>query len=154
MAIGAKLWDEVSKAAGRRICDVTGDAIQEEVTFVGQITGCGRLEGITGRTVGTDHYWERINCENVLNGTANGVLTLGNELIGFKAVGLGKLIKRSPLRPEDLVSLIWFPDPPPAFEWMRTTIVIWEAVVDPARQTVNASAYEWVGTPAGREANG
>jgi hypothetical protein len=83
---------------------------------------------------------------------------LGKELVGFKALGLGKLIKRSPLRPEDLVSLIWFPDPPPEFGWMRTTIVIWEAVVNPEKQMITASAYEWEGTAAasshatGREA--
>jgi hypothetical protein len=154
MAIGQKLWEEVSKAVGRRICDVSECGVHEEVTFVGQITGFGRLQGISGRTVGTDNYWEKITGENVINGTACGVLTLGTELVGFKALGLGKLIKRSPLRPEDLVSLIWFPDPPPSLDWMRTTIVIWEAVVDPEKQTISATAYEWVGAAGERNPAG
>jgi hypothetical protein len=139
MAIGQKLWEERSKAVGRRICDVSEKGVHEEVTFMGEIRGFGRLEGVVGRTVGTDNYWEKINGENIINGTACGVLTLGEGvLVGFKALGLGKLVKRSPLRPEALVSLIWFPDPPPELGWMTTTIVIWEAVVDPSPSfTVN-----------------
>jgi hypothetical protein len=148
MAIGEKLWEEKSKAVGRRICDVNENGVHEEVTFVGEINGFGRLKGIVGRTVGTDNYWEKITGDNVLNGSACGVLTLGAEMVGFKAIGLGKLVKHSPLKPEALVSLIWFPDPPPDLNWMITTIVIWEAVVDPKNQTVTATAYEWVGPVA------
>jgi hypothetical protein len=148
MAIGEKLWEEKSKAVGRRICDVTENGVHEEVTFVGEITGFGRLKGIKGRSVGTDNYWEKITGENVINGTACGVLTLEADIVGFRALGLGKLVKRSPLKPEALVSLLWFPDPPPDLGWMRSTIVIWEAVVDPKNQTLAATAYEWVGPEA------
>jgi hypothetical protein len=150
MPIGDKLWEETSKAVGRRINDVSEKGVHEEVSFVGEITGFGRLKGMKGRIVGTDNYWEKITGENVIYGNANGILTLQGknegEIVGFKAVGLGKLVKRSPLKPEDLLSLIWFPDPPPEFPWMRSTIVIWEAVVDPKKQTITATAYEWVGS--------
>ena len=145
MPIGQKLWEEKSKAVGRRICDVSENGVHEEVTFVGELKGFGRLQGVLGRTVGTDNYWEKIRTENVLNGTACGVLTLGAEMVGFRALGLGKLVKRSPLKPEALLSLLWFPDPPPDLSWMTTTIVIWEGIVDPKNQTVTATAYEWVG---------
>lgn len=148
MPIGPKLWEEKSKAIGRRINDVSERGVHEEVSFMGEIKGFGRLQDIVGRVVGTDNYWEKITGENVIHGTANGVLTLGTEMVGFKAVGLGKLVKHSPLRPEALVSLIWFPDPPPNLPWTNSTIVIWEAVVDPKTQTITANAYEWVGEQA------
>lgn len=148
MPIGEKLWEEKSKAIGRRINDVSERGVHEEVSFVGEIKGFGRLKNVAGRIVGTDNYWEKITGENVIHGTANGVLTLGTEMVGFKAVGLGKLVKHSPLRPEALVSLIWFPDPPPSLPWTNSTIVIWEAVVDPKTQTISANAYEWVGEKA------
>jgi hypothetical protein len=149
MPLGEKLWEETSKAIGRRINDVSEKGVHEEVSFHGEIRGFGRLKGVVGRTVGTDNYWEKITCENVINGTANGVLTLGTDMVGFKAYGLGKLVKHSPLRPESLVSLIWFPDPPPSLAWMTTTIVIWEALVDPKNQTITATAYEWAGAKQG-----
>lgn len=149
MPIGAKLWEGTSKAVGRRINDVSDRGVHEEVSFVGQIKGFGRLKGMQGRIVGTDNYWEKISGENVTNGNACGVLTLQGgkrgEIVGFKALGLGKLVRRSPLRPEDLLSLIWFPDPPPTLPWMNSTIVIWEAVVNPAEQTITATAMNgWV----------
>jgi hypothetical protein len=154
MPIGDKLWEETSKAVGRRINDVSERGIHEEISFAGQITGFGRLKGMKGRIVGTDNYWEKITGENVIHGNANGVLTLQGEkegeIVGFKAVGLGKLVKHSPLRPEDLLSLIWFPDPPPELSWMKSVIVIWEAVVDPKNQTITATAYEWVGSSRAR----
>jgi hypothetical protein len=149
MPIGEKLWEEISKAASRRIHDVSERGVHEEVSFVGEITGFGRLKGMKGRIVGTDNYWEKITEENVIHGNANGLLTLQGKnegaLVGFKAVGLGKLVKRSPAKPSDLLSLIWFPDPPPEFPWMRNTIVIWEAAVDPKKLTITATAHEWVG---------
>lgn len=150
MPFGDKLWEETSKAAGRRILDVSDRGVHEEVSFIGEITGFGRLKGMTGRIVGTDNYWERITGENVIFGDANGLLTLQGKdegaLVGFKAVGLGKLVKRSPAKPSDLLSLIWFPDPPPEFPWMRNLIVIWEAAVDPKKLTITATAHEWVGS--------
>jgi hypothetical protein len=76
---------------------------------------------------------------------------LGSDIVGFKAYGLGKLVKRSPARPQDLLSLIWFPDPPPNLSWLRTTIVLWEAVVDEKSQTIKATAYEWVGPKVAKE---
>jgi hypothetical protein len=39
--------------------------------------------------------------------------------------------------------LLYFPDPPPSLEWMRTTLILWEAVTDPVSQTITATAYEW-----------
>ena len=63
---------------------------------MGDLRGFGRLKGIVGRTVGTDNYWEKISGENVINGTARGVLTLGADMVGFKAYGMGELVKHSP----------------------------------------------------------
>ena len=55
------------------------------------------------------------------------------------------------MRPEALLSLIWFPDPPPSLSWLTITIVLWEAVVDPKTQTIKATAYEWAGPKGGNE---
>src|SRR5262249_38132154 len=76
MPFGEKLWEEISKAASRRIHDVSERGVHEEVSFVGEITGLGRLKGLKGRIVGTDNYWEKITEENVIHGNANGLLTL------------------------------------------------------------------------------
>ena len=101
MPIGDKLWEETSKAVGRRINDVSERGVHEEVSFVGEITGFGRLKGMKGRIVGTDNYWEKITGENVIYGNANGVLTLQGkkegEIVGFKAVGLGTRSSSVPL---------------------------------------------------------
>jgi hypothetical protein len=154
MPIGEKLWEETSKAVGRRFNDVSERGVHEEVSFVGEVKGFGRLRGIKGRTSGTDNYWEKLSGESVVNGTACGVMTLGAEIVGFKAYGLGKLVKRSPARPQDLLSLIWFPDPPPSLSWLTNTIVLWEAVVDEKSQTINATAYEWIGPKVAKESVG
>jgi hypothetical protein len=42
-----------------------------------------------------------------------------------------------------LVSLLWVVDPPPELDWMRDTLILWDAVTDPKTQTVEATAYEW-----------
>jgi hypothetical protein len=151
MPFGDKLWEEKSKTVGMRINDVSERGIQEEVSFVGEIKGFGRLNGTKGRIFGTDSFWEKITGgEGVVQGNANGMLRLegkgGSEVVGFKALGLGKLVKRSPSKVQDLLSIIWFPDPPPEFSWMKSTIVIWEAFVDPKAQTIEATAYEWAGS--------
>jgi hypothetical protein len=144
MPYGPKLWEETSTAVVRRILDVSEKGIHEEVSFRGQIRGFGRLQGIVGRTVGTDNYWETVTGESIISGTACGVLTLGEgQLVGFRAMGHGKFIHHSPLAFEDLVLLIQFPDPPPSLSWMKQTIVIWEGRVDPRNQTIEAVAYEW-----------
>jgi hypothetical protein len=140
--LGEKLWEEKSRSLGTRITDVSERGIQEEVSFSGEVRGFGRLEGITGRIVGTDEHSGRLS-EGVISGTAVGALTLGDDMMAFRAVGLGKLTKKSPLGAEMLVSLIHFPDPPPNLSWMRTTLIIWEAVVDAKNQTITATAYEW-----------
>jgi hypothetical protein len=142
MPLGKKLWEEKSKAVGRRIIDCSEKGIHAEVSFVGQIKGFGRLAGIEGKIVGTDDYWEKLTGD-VITGTACGVLSLKDEFIPFKAVGVGKLIKKSPLALEKLLSLLWVIDPPPTFSWMRNTLILWEAVTDPKTQTVTATAYEW-----------
>lgn len=149
MPFGPMLWQENSSAVGRRITDVSEKGIHEEVSFRGQIKGCGRLQGVEGRIVGTDDYWETVTGESIISGTACGVLTLGEgQLVGFRAMGLGKFVHHSPLGFEDLVLLISFPDPPPSLSWMKTTIVIWEARVDPRTQSIEAVAYEWEGPSA------
>lgn len=143
MPLGEKLWEEKSKAVGRRIKDVSEKGVSEEVSFVGSIKGFGRLEGMEARVIGTDDYWEKLT-EGVITGTANGVMRFeSGEIVPFKTVGLGKLVRRSPLGIEKLLSLIYFVDPPPDFAWMRSTLVVWEAVTDPKSETVTATAYEW-----------
>lgn len=145
MPIGEKLWEETSKATGRRIGDCTDQGVAEEVSFAGQCRFSGRLEGRAARVVGTDDYLEKLNGD-VMNGTARGVMTFQDgeyEVVPFKAVGLGRLERHSPLAIEQLVSLIYFVNPPESLSWMRTTIVLWEAVTDPKSQTIKATAYEW-----------
>jgi len=142
MPLGEKLWEEKSKAVGRRFLDVAEKAVHEEVSFVGEIKGFGKLKGVEGRVSGTDDYWEKLTGD-VIHGTACGVMRLREDIIPFKAVGIGKMVRQSPLAIEKLLSLIYFVDPPPDFSWMRTTLVLWEAVTDPKSQTITATAYEW-----------
>jgi hypothetical protein len=147
LPLGPKLWEEKTKAVGRRILDVSEKGVHEELSFVGEITGFGRMEGLKGRVVGTDDYWEKLT-PSVINGTASGVMTikgpnLEGEIVGYKTVGIGTMVRHSPLAIERLVSLLYFPDPPPSLEWMRTTLILWEAVTDPVSQTITATAYEW-----------
>ena len=143
MPLGDKLWEEKSKAVGRKIADVSERGIHEELSYVGEITGYGRMKGLTGRVVGTDDYWEKLS-EDIISGTASGVLTLSSgEIVGFKAVGIGKMVRKSPLSIEKLLSLIRFVDPPPSLAWMRSTLIVWEAMTDPKSQTLTATAYEW-----------
>jgi hypothetical protein len=92
--------------------------------------------------MGTDDYWEKLTGE-VITGTACGVLALQDEFVPFKAVGIGKLVRRSPLGVESLLSLIYFVDPPESLSWMRNTLVLWEAMTDPKTHSVTATAYEW-----------
>lgn len=142
MPLGQKLWDETSKAVSKRFLDCSDRGIHAEISFVGEVKGCGRLAGIQGRIVGTDDFWERLTGE-VSTGSACGVLALKDEFIAFKALGLGKLVKRSPVGLEKLLSLLWVVDPPPEFSWMRSTLILWEAMTDPKSQTVTAAAFEW-----------
>jgi hypothetical protein len=142
MPAGQKLWEETTKAVGKRFLDCSDKGVHAEVSFVGQIKGHGRLAGIDGKIVGTDDYWEKLTGE-VITGTACGVLQLKDEFISFKTVGIGKLVKKSPLGIEKLLSLLWVIDPPPAFSWMGNTLILWEAVTDPKTQTVTATCYEW-----------
>ena len=79
MGIGQKLWEETSRAVGRRICDVSEQGVHEEISFVGQLTGFGRWHGTTGRIVGTDNYRMKIKEENVIEGSAQGVLYWGKK---------------------------------------------------------------------------
>jgi hypothetical protein len=147
MPYGSKLWEETSRALGRRIREVDDRGrIHEEVSWRGQIRGFGRLDGHTGSTVGTDDYWETVTGENIIEGSAHGVLNFGEgRMVGFRAHGRGKFVHHSPLAFEDLVLLISFPDPPAELAWMKTTVVVWEARVDPRNQTIEATAYEWRG---------
>jgi hypothetical protein len=142
MPLGEKLWEETSKSVGRRILDCGDKGVHAETSFIGHIKGFGRLAGIDGKIMGTDDYWEKLNGD-ITNGTACGVLRLQNEYIPFKACGLAKLVKRSPLGIETILSLLWVIDPPQEFSWMRNTLILWEAVTDPDSQTVKATAYEW-----------
>src|SRR5436189_1746267 len=68
MPIGEKLWEETSKASGRRIRDCSEKGVSEEVSFAGQCRFSGRLEGRTARVAGTDDYLEKLNGD-VMNGT-------------------------------------------------------------------------------------
>lgn len=144
MPLGQKLWEEKSEAVGKRFLDCSDKGIHVEVSFVGQLTGHGRLDGINGRIMGTDDFWEKLTGESITTGTACGVLALEDEFIAFKAFGIGKLVKRSPIGLEKLLSLLWVIDPPPPFSWMGNTLILWEADTDPETQTVTATAYEWV----------
>jgi hypothetical protein len=142
-----KALEETSKASGRRIKDCSDKGVSEEVSFAGQCRFSGRLEGRAARIVGTDDYLEKLNGD-VMSGTACGVMTFQDgeyEVVPFKAIGLGRLERHSPLGIEQLVSLIYFVDPPESLSWMRATIVLWEAVTDPKSQTIKATAYEWAG---------
>jgi hypothetical protein len=143
MPLGEKLWEETSKAVGKKIMDVSEKGIQEEVNFVSDIRGFGRLQGMEGKIVGTDEHTGKLR-EGVISGTASGVLTLGDEMVSYKAVGLGKLVKKSPLGASKLVSLLDFIDPPPNLSWMSDMLVIWEAEVDTENQLIKATAYEWI----------
>src|SRR6266536_2653490 len=130
MPLGDKLWEETSKAVGRRILEVSDQGVHEEVSFVGEIKGFGRLNGARGRIVGTDDYVEKLT-EDIISGTAAGVLRMEDgEIIPFKTVGVGKLVRKSPLGIEKLLSLLSFINPPPNYAWMRSTIVVWEAETD------------------------
>ena len=144
MPLGEKLWEETSRTVGQRIT-ASEKGIQEEISFVGKITGFGRLQGTEGRIIGTEIHTGKLS-EGVMSGTASGVLALGDEFVPFKACGLARLVKRSPLRAERLVCLFHFLDAPTAptdYSWMLNTIVIWEAVTDPEDHTSTATAYEW-----------
>src|SRR4051812_30380055 len=75
--------------------------IQEEVRYSGEIRGFGRLadqagESQTGRTLGTNEYVGRLS-EGIMSGTVNGTMVLGSETVSFKASGLAKMVKRSPV---------------------------------------------------------
>jgi hypothetical protein len=142
MSLGKKLWEVKSQRTGKRFLDCSENGIHVEASFVGQITGHGRLDGIEGKIIGTDDYWEKLTGE-VVTGTVNGVLSLKDEFVPFKGFGLGKLVKKSPLGMEKLLVLIWVINPPEAFSWMRNTLILWEAVTDPKTQTSTATAYEW-----------
>lgn len=66
MPLGQKLWDETSKAVGKRILDCSDKGIHAEVSFVGQIKGCGRLAGIDGKIVGTPFAsLSSLNCQRL-----------------------------------------------------------------------------------------
>jgi hypothetical protein len=144
MPLGEKLWEETSKATGIRYLDASEKGLHCEVSFAGEIRGSGRMEGIQGRLVGTDNFWENLSEEGILTGTAYGALHLqSGEIIPFRAVGLGKVIKRSPGAAANLVSLIHFINPPAHLSWMKNTPIVWDAVVDPQNQAITATAYEW-----------
>ena len=143
MALGAKLWDEESKATGRRIKDASEKGVSEEVSFVGEIKGVGRLDGMVATVVGTCDFLEKLR-GGMTTGDVCGVLTFRDgESVPFKAVGLGKVVKHSPGIVEKLLSLIYVIDPPPTFSWMGDTLILWEGDIDLKAQTVTATAYEW-----------
>jgi hypothetical protein len=145
MPLGEKLWEETSIAGGARIKDVSEKGVSQEISFAGQCTWFGRLEGRVAKVVGTDDFWEKATGD-VMTGTARGVMTFQDgeyEIVPFKAIGIGKAKRTSPGKQMNLVSLIYFVDPPPSLSWMRSTLVLWEAVTDPDSQTVKAMAYEW-----------
>jgi hypothetical protein len=144
MPLGQKIWEQRSRAVGRRILDVTERGIHEEVSWVGEVSGFGLIEGVEGRIVGTDNYIEKTTGE-IISGSACGVLTFQDHIVGFKALGLARMVKHSPLAIENLLSLIYFVDPPPDLGWMRNTLIVWEAITDPKVQSVLAQAHEWVG---------
>jgi hypothetical protein len=149
MPRGQLLWEEESRAVGRRIKDVSENGVSEEVQFVGQIKGFGRMEGTEARIAGTDDYWMKPS-GGIITGSASGVMTFQDgEIATFKAIGLGKSIKQSPLLTEQLVSLIYFVDPHPNHSWMRDNFILWEAETDPKSQTIKAWAYEWEYAPEG-----
>lgn len=143
MPLGQKIWDEKSEAVGKRILDCSEKGIHVEISFSGEIKGRGRLDGCNGRIMGTDDFWEKLTGADVTTGTACGVLALADEFVAFKAFGIGKLVKKSPVGLEKLLSLLWVVDPPPPFSWMRNTLILWEADTDPKTRTVTAAAYEW-----------
>jgi hypothetical protein len=51
MPRGQLLWKEESRAVARRIKDVSEKGVSEEVQFVGQIKGFGRMEGTEAFTM-------------------------------------------------------------------------------------------------------
>jgi len=142
MPLGEKLWEEKSKSVGTRIVEISEKGIREQVSFVGEIRGLGKLAGKEGKTVGTNEHLRKLT-EGVITGTAQGVLTLGNENVSFTAVGLGKLMKKPLLSASKIVVLIQFIDFPPTLSWMNHTLVIWEGDIDAKNQLITATAYEW-----------
>src|SRR3712207_1689772 len=125
MPRGQLLWEEESSAVARRIKDVSEKGLSEEVLFVGQKKGFGRMEGTEARIAGTDDYSAQPS-GGIITGSAHGVMTFQDgEIATFKAIGLGKPIRQSPLQTEQLVSLIYFIDPHPNHSWMLEYIILW-----------------------------
>ena len=143
MPRGEKIWEEKSRSVGRRIKDISEKGILMEADFVGQIQGFGRLEGEEIKVIGSDEYLEKPTGD-VVTGRAQGVMTFPDgDIVPFKAMGVGKQVRRSPLGLEMLLALIYFVDPPASRAWMGTTCVLWEAVTDPETKTLEATAWEW-----------
>jgi hypothetical protein len=143
MPLGGVIWEESSKAVAQKIKDVTEKGISEEVSYVGEIQGNGRLKGKKARVIGNGDYLERLKGD-ITTGTACGVLMFEDgAIVPYKAVGIGKLVRNSPVGLIKLLSLLWVVDPPPEFDWMRNTLILWDAVTDPKTHTVKATAYEW-----------
>ena len=146
MPLGEKLWEQTTRPTGQKVT-ASEKGIQEEITFIGEIKGFGRLQGIDGRIIGTNEISAGKASQGITTGTASGVLALGDEFVSFEAQGLARFVKQSPRRAERVVCLFRFMDAPTAptdFSWMLNVIVLWEADTDPARHIVTATAYEWL----------
>jgi hypothetical protein len=144
MPLGTKLWEESSRATHVRYVDASKKGLRAEVSFAGEVKGYGRLEGVSGRIVGTDDFWEKLSEEGILNGSARGALQLSDgEILPYRAVGMAKVVRRSPGLPVRILSLIQVINPPEKLSWMRNTLIVWEADVDPKNQSITATAYEW-----------
>jgi hypothetical protein len=145
MPLGAKLWEQTSAVTVRRIVEVDQHkGVHTELSSNGEIRGFGRLDGMVGRVVATDDYWERPPIGDIIPGNARGLIAFQNgEMVTFQAYGIAKPVKRSPIAISTIVSVVQLTNPTPNISWMTETLVLWEAIVDEKAIRVNGTAYEW-----------